>query len=432
MNREDAGGSDTAVTRRDFVKASAVAAGSSFAALQLGAARSAHAAGSDAIRIGLIGCGGRGTGAAINALEASDATRIVALADVLPDRLDGSRGHLAERGERGKVSDERCHVGFDAYRELLAGDVDMVILATPPHFRPIHLEAAVNAGRHVFMEKPVAVDPTGIRKVFAAGDMAAKKKLSIVAGTQRRHQQRYREAMQRVRDGALGKIVSGRCYWNQGGLWMHEPRAEWTDMEWQLRNWLYFTWLSGDHIVEQHVHNIDVLNWAIGTHPIKAYGMGGRQVRTDPNYGHIFDHFAIEFEYPQQIHVTSMCRQMDGCTDRVAEAIHGSEGMCDMSWQGATITGKAPWRFEVKERSAYVQEHMDLVASIHGGTYYNEARQVAESTLTAIMGRMSAYTGQEVTWEQAVNSKLDLTPAAYEFGPMPMPAVAMPGQTKLI
>jgi predicted dehydrogenase len=435
MNTIQDGDREGSVTRRDFVKATAAVAAGSLTASSLAVARSAHAAGSDAIRIGLIGCGGRGSGAALNALEASPRTRIVALADVFQDRIDDRRGPLAERDERAKVADDRCYVGFDAYKALLAdGDVDMVILATPPHFRPMHLEAAVKTGCHVFMEKPVAVDPAGIRKVIAAGEEAGRKGLSIVAGTQRRHQKCYHAAMKKIRDGAIGEIVGGSCYWNQGGLWCAERQPDWSDMEWQLRNWLYFTWLSGDHIVEQHVHNIDVMNWAIGTHPAKALGMGGRQVRTDPVYGHIFDHFAIQFDYSGDVHVLSMCRQIDGCANRVNEVIRGSRGVAVTDWSTPHIRGETSWRFEGDNPNPYVLEHKDLVASITGeGTHYNEARQVAESTLCAIMGRMSAYTGQEVTWEQAMSSKLDLSPPEYSFEvELPVPPVAMPGQTELV
>jgi len=422
------------VTRRDFLNASAVAATAPLAAAQIAAARQAYGSGSDRVRVGLIGCGGRGTGAAHNCLAASDQVAIVALADVFRDRLDACREQLMAQGDRAKVADDRCYVGFDAYRELIASDLDMVILATPPHFRPMHLEEAIRNRRHVFMEKPVAVDPTGIRKVIAAADEADRLGLSIVAGTQRRHERSYLEAMSRMRDGAVGDIVSARCYWNMGGLWMKTPRPEWTDMEWQLRNWLYFTWLSGDHICEQHIHNLDVVNWAVGSHPIKAAGMGGRQVRTDPDYGHIFDHFAIEYEYPNHVLVTSMCRQTDGCWNRVAESVRGTEGWCEMSPGQAVIEGAAPWRFTENNPNPYVEEHRDLLASIDGSTTrLNEGRRVAESTLTAIMGRMSAYTGKEVTWEQAMNSKLDLTPATgYVFGSMPMPPVPMPGRTALI
>jgi predicted dehydrogenase len=279
------------------------------------------------------------------------------------------------------------------------------------------------------MEKPVAVDPTGIRSVITSSELAAQKNLAIVAGTQRRHQKCYLETMRRIHDGEIGEIVGGDCHWNQGGLWYHRQKEGWSDMEWQLRNWLYFTWLSGDHIVEQHVHNIDVMNWALRATPLRAVGMGGRQVRTGPEFGQIFDHFSVEFEYPGGVWITSTCRQIDGCAGNVSENVVGTRGRSDPSrW----IKGATDWRFEGKSPNAYVQEHTDLIASIRAGAPLNEGKRIAESTLSAIMGRMSTYTGQEVTWEQALNSKLDLTPPHYEFGDLEVPEVAMPGKTKLI
>ncbi len=411
------------ITRREFVKAgAAVGAG-------LIAAPLVHAGGSDAIAVGVIGCGGRGTGAAHDALQASPRVRIVALADVFRDRLEECRRRLAASAPgRATVSRQRSWAGFDAYSALLATELDLVILATPPHFRPAHFAAAIAAGRHVFREKPVAVDPAGVRTVLAAADAADRAGLSVVAGTQRRHEASYLEAIGRVHDGAIGRIVSARCSWNMGGLWMYPRLPEWSDMEWQLRNWLYFTWLSGDHIVEQHVHNLDVVNWAVGSHPVRAMGMGGRQVRTGPEYGQVFDHFAIEYEYPGDVFVTSFCRQTDGCASRVEEAIHGTDGfLVTRSGFARMESAAGSWVFEGENPNPYVQEHVELVASISGGTRVNEARAVAESTLTAIMGRMSAYTGQEITWEQALESPLDLTPPAYGFGDLPVAPVARPG-----
>lgn len=423
----------TPVTRREFVKTAALAAAAS--AVPASIARAAWAGGNETFRIGVIGCGGRGTGAAFNALEADPATQIVALADLFPDRLESSRRHLAEHetfGARAKVDPDRCHTGFDAYKQLLAGELDAVILATPPHFRPMHFAAAVAARKHVFMEKPVAVDGPGAKLVMEIGDAAKLLGLCVVAGTQRRHENSYLAAMQKIRESqALGKIVSARCYWNQGGLWVHNRKPEYSDMEWQCRNWLYFGWLSGDHIVEQHVHNLDVINWAIGSHPAKCMGMGGRQVRTGPEYGNIFDHFAVEYIYPDGEHVMSMCRQIEGTASRCEEVIHGSRGTALLRPGLARITGENSWRHDGPNNNPYAQEHTNLYAAIRAGKPINEARQVAESTLTAIMGRMSAYTGQEVTWEQALNSTMRLGPSTYEFGPVEVPDVAVPGRTKL-
>lgn len=421
-------------SRRDFIK---TAAGTSIAAAVLPSFASGWTnGGADTVRVGVIGCGGRGTGAAFNALEAHPSTRIVALADLFPDRLDGARNYLtnsedfADRVEIG----ERAFTGFDCYERLLAlKEIDVVILATPPGFRPIHFQAAVNAGKHVFMEKPVAVDPAGVRTVIAAAEQAKARNLSVVAGTQRRHERCYLEAMRRIRDGAIGDVHSARCAWNQGGLWVHERQPGYTDMEWQCRNWLYFCWLSGDHINEQHVHNLDVVNWAFGAHPTSAFGMGGRQVRTDAKYGDIYDHFAVEYEYEGGRRCLSFCRQQDGTDGRVEESIYGTRGTLTSRPGFALISGENEWRFTGPNGNPYADEHVNLLASIRGdGPYCNEARQVAESTLTAIMGRMSAYTGKRVTWDQAMNSALDLSPAAYAFGDLPVGPVPMPGRTPLI
>jgi predicted dehydrogenase len=292
----------------------------------------------------------------------------------------------------------------------------------------MHLRAAIEAGKHVFMEKPVAVDPVGVRSVIESSDLAAQKRLAIVAGTQRRHHLGYIETMKRIHDGAIGDIVAAQVYWNQGGLWMHPRKPGWTDMEWQVRNWLYFTWLSGDQIVEQHIHNIDVANWALQAHPVKAVGVGGRQARVAPAYGHVFDHFGVEFEYPNGARILSMCRQIDGTAAQVGEHIVGTKGTSDAhTW----IRGKKSWRMESEVPNPYQQEHTDLIESIRAGKPLNEGRQVAESTLTAIMGREVAYTGQVITWEEILNAELDLVPETFAFGPLPFPPVAIPGVTKL-
>jgi len=431
--------SQVGLSRRDFVKASTLAAAAVSVPATSWAGNLFHARGSDTIRMGMIGCGGRGTGAAGNSLNASPNIRIVAMGDVFKERLDSSLANLKSdeytipHADRIDVKDEHKFVGFDAYKQVLASDVDAVILATPPHFRPIHFAAAIDAGKHVFFEKPVAVDAAGIRAVIAAGEKAAQKNLACVTGTQRRHENCYLEAMTRLRGGAIGKVLSARCYWNQGSLWMHPREAAWTDMEWQLKNWLYFTWLSGDHIVEQHVHNLDVCNWAIDAHPLKAWAMGGREVRKGPEYGHVFDHFAVEYEYPGGVTMNSFCRQIEGCADRVEEFVQGTEGtMLTRSGQ-AMIDGKTKWKYSGdSEVNPYQQEHVDMIKSIMDGKPLNEAKRIAESTLTAIMGRMAAYTGKMVTWEQALNSKENLAPAKYEFASLPVPPVAVPGRTLLI
>jgi len=430
-------------TRRDFLKSSAVAAGAAVAT-QL-SLPSVHAAGSDVIKVGVIGCGGRGSGAAEDVLRSAKGVTIHALGDVFKFRVDGARNHLDRLAKSDKIKelgntvdvDGRCFVGLDAYKQVIDSGANYIILATTPGFRPTHLEAAVAAGKNIFTEKPVAVDGPGIRKVCAAYEEAQKKGLHIAAGTQRRHQAPYLETIKRIHDGAIGDLVGGQFYWNQNILWEHiselskhpEHKAEITgDVALQIYNWYNYTWLCGDHIVEQHVHNLDVMNWAFGTHPVSAVGMGFR-TRTDPNYGHIYDFFAIDFEMPKGIHTLSMCRQISNCANKIGERLVGTKGMCDVDQY--TINGK---RVAQREKiSPYVQEHTDLIESIRTGKPLNELKNVAESTLTAIMGRMSAYTGKKVTWEQALNSQEDLMPKELTLDmSKPVDPVAIPGKTKFV
>jgi len=387
-------------------------------------------AGSDEIRVGVIGCGGRGTGAAVDCVKSAPGVRIVALGDLVQDRVEGSRDRLAGNEEikaNVDVPSDRVFWGFDNYKKVLDCDINMVILAEPPGFRPCSFKAAIDAGKHVFMEKPVAVDAPGVRSILLSGTNARRKKLGVVTGTIKRHQASYVETVKRIHAGAVGKILSAQCYFNTGELWNHGRKPEWSDMEWQCRNWLYFTWLSGDHIVEQHVHNLDVINWALKSHPVKCVAMGGRQVRTDPAYGHIYDHFTVEYEYPDGVRMMSMCRQTDGCANNVSERVVGTKGWSNCS---GMIQGKNEWKYEGEAPSPYIQEHTDLITSIREGKPLNEARQIAESSLTAIMGRMSAYTGQEITWDQALHSEENLMPEKLEFGPLPVAPVAVPGKTQ--
>ncbi len=429
------------LSRRDFLKASATAA----SAAVFAAAPGAYAAGSDTIKIGIIGCGGRGTGAVSNCILSAPNVELVAMADMFEDRIRKSMQNLRAGAqyidkvppEKIKVTAETTFTGFDAYKKVMETDVNLVILTTPPHFRPIHLKAAVEAGKNVFMEKPVAVDPVGIRSVIVSSEMAAQKNLSIVAGTQRRHQPHYLELMKRIHAGDIGEVVAAQCYWMQGWVrqwgFFNARKPGWSDMEWQLRNWYYFTWLSGDCIVEQHVHNIDVVNWAIGDHPKKALGMGGREVRVEPEFGNIYDHFAVEYEYPNGARVLSMARQIEGCAGRVSEYIVGTKGTCYTDGSNGYIKGPNKYRYDGESSDPYVAEHADLIDGIRNAKPLNEGKRVAESTMTAIMGRMSAYTGRELKWDWVMNaSKLDLTPDKYELGPMPVAPVAMPGKTQLI
>ncbi len=419
-------------SRRDFLAASAGLAAGIIAAPALSFGSPLRRS-KDTIRVGVVGCGGRGTGAATDSLSADPNVQIVAIGDLFPDRLKSCREYLtSQEAKRVDLPENRCFVGWDAYKQVLDCDVDLLIFATPPHFRHIHVAEAIARKKHVFMEKPVAVDPFGVRSILDSAAKADASSLALVTGTQRRHERCYLELMHRIQEGQLGRIVAAKCYWNQGGLWNHGRKPEWSDMEWQVRNWLYFTWLSGDHIVEQHVHNIDAVNWALGAHPVRCVGMGGRQVRTDPAYGHIFDHFAIEYEYPDGTVCHSYCRQIDGCSGRVEEVIVGTEGTSYSASGRARIEGKNAWKFEGDNPNPYVVEHADMIASIRAGKPLNEGKRIAESTLTAIMGRMAAYTGKPVSWEQAMNSTLHLGPANYGFGPLPVDAVAVPGRTPLI
>ena len=432
-------------SRRDFLKTTAVA-GTALAA-NMSLLANVHAGSSDMIKVGLIGCGGRGKGTVDNVLHAAPNVTIYALADVFKDRLDDCRQHankvakeekIKSLGNKVDVSDDRCFIGFDAYEKVIAC-CDYIMLATPPGFRPIHLAAAVAAGKNIFTEKPVATDATGIRKVLAAYDEARKKKLCIVAGTQRRHQAHYLETLKQLHDGAIGEITGGRCYWNQGDIWAHERKAGWSDMVYQLRNWYHFTWLCGDHITEQHVHNLDAINWIIGSTPVNAVGMGGRQVQTAPKYGESFDHFAVDYEYPKGVHVLSMCRQIPGCEGNVSEAVSGAKGFCLTSDHKAggvikDLSGQNVWHREKRDEDIdpYIQEHTDLIAAIRSGNEINELKRVAESTMTAILGRMSAYTGLKLTWEKALHSREDLLPPKIDWEvSLPPAKLPVPGKTKL-
>lgn len=415
-------------TRREFIRdATAVAVGTA-AVTSFQGLTGAYAAGSDEIRVGLVGCGGRGTGAAGNVLAAAKGVRIVALADAFKDRLDACRERLAaQHPDTATVSPDRCFVGLDAYKQLLQTDVNYVILASPPGFRPIHIKAAIEAGKHTFAEKPVAVDAAGVRSCLEMAGEVTKRGIALGAGTQYRHFDPYIQSMKRIHGGEIGTLTGARGFYNTGELWKRDRQEGWSDLENQMRNWLYYTWLSGDHLVEQAIHNVDALNWAFNGHPIKAIGTGGRQVRTAPEFGHIYDHFTIVYEYPDDAFATMMCRQQNGTDKKVANEFTGTKGTAYVL-PDYYIKGANPWKYDVAEpNDMYVQEHTDLIASIRAGKPANELKEVAESSLTAIMGRMSAYTGKTITWEQALNAPESLMPAKLEWGPMPTPPVPMPG-----
>ena len=389
------------------------------------------------LKAGLVGCGGRGTGAAINFLKAGPNLEISAIADVFQDRLDSCRTKLKE--EMGvEIPDDKVFLGFDAYKQVIDAGVDIVILATPPYFRPEHFQACVDARKHVFMEKPVAVDPVGVRAVIAAARRAESIGLTVVTGTQRRHQRDYIETYKKVAgEGAIGKIVAANAYWNQAKLWHRDRKPEWNDMEFMIRDWVNWSWLSGDHIVEQHVHNIDVVNWFTGKFPVKAVSFGARHRRVT---GDQYDMFSTDFVYDDEVHMHSMCRQINGCANNVSEYIRGTEGASNCRNTIFDLEGNVTWEYNYPtdesgqpmknvKISPYDQEHIDLVTAIRTDKPLNEAEATAKSTLTGIMGRISAYTGKDVTWEEMMNSDLQLGPKEIKFGEVKMEfPVPVPGE----
>jgi predicted dehydrogenase len=417
------------LSRRDFVKISAATTGAAIVASAMTNQVMGATSGSDRIRVGVIGCGGRGTGAAQNCLDSAPGVEIVALGDLFQNQVESAQKKL-------KLTNVQKFWGFDAFKKVIASDVDLVILTTPPGFRPMHFEAAVAANKHVFLEKPVAVDPVGCRAVIAAAKLAKEKKLAVVAGTQRRHQPSYIETMKRIHGGEIGELVGGQCYWNGDGIWFRakdDPKNPWvaklSDFEWQCWNWYHWDWLSGDQIVEQHLHNLDVMNWAFGGPPAKFYGMGGRQTRGDIP-GNIWDHFAVEMEYPNGARVMSMCRHTPKSSTRVSERVVGTRGTSDCA---TSIKGEKAYVFAGTTPNPYVQEHTDLIASIRSGQPLNEGEQVAISTLTAIGGRISAYTGREIKWQWLVEgSKLDIFPKECKPGAGIFTPVPIPGKTELV
>jgi predicted dehydrogenase len=383
------------------------------------------------LKAGLIGCGERGTGAALNFLKAGPNLKVVALADVLKDHLDTCRQTLATKAQQ-QIADDHCFIGFDAYKKLLDTDVDIMLNATPPHFRPIHFDAAVEAKKHCFIEKPVAVDAPGVRAVLATGQKAAAYNLCVVTGTQRRHDRAYNATYNRVSHGAIGKIVGASCRWNGAALWYTPKKKEWSDMEAMIRDWANWAWLSGDHYVEQHVHNLDTILWFTGMNPAKAVGVGGRARRVT---GDQFDFFAVQFTYENGTRLESMARQIDGCANDVSEYVVGTEGYTNCKNTIFDPTGKVVWKYQEagadpgkSKFNAYDQEHVDFVTAIRRNQTINEAEHVAHATLTAVMGRTAAYTGQEVTWDAIMDSKEHLGPTEYAMGPVPIKAVVpVPG-----
>lgn len=437
-------------SRRNFLFRSA-AAGAATLAIH----RGAHAAGSDVIRVGLVGCGDRGAGAAANALNADPGVRLVAMAEAFGDRLEKSLARLKKMyPQQVEVDPSRSFVGFDSYRQLIASGVDVVLLATPPHFRPAHLKACIEAGKHVFVEKPVGVDATGVRSVQASCALARQKKLNVVSGLCWRYDTVIRETVKRIHDGAIGRVVAVQTNRNLGFLWQRPRKPEWTEMEFQMRNWYYFTWLSGDHNVEQQIHGIDKCMWALKDEaPVQAWGTSGRQVRTDPMWGDIYDHHAVVYEFASGARMYAFARQQPGCFNDYSEVLLGTKGRCDL--QKGRIEGETNWSYGSQAgdlsgfggrlrkgglRPMHQVEQDELFAAIRAGRVINNGDYMCQSTMVGILGRTVGYTGQQITWEQMKQSKLDLSPQRYAFDAEPPTRrdaegkypVAMPGMTKFV
>ena len=388
------------------------------------------------LKVGVVGCGGRGSGAVVDLLNAADGIKVTALGDTFSDRLESLRKNLKEQHGQ-DVPAENCFIGFDAYRKVIDSGVDMVIMATPPVFRPGHFRYATEKGVHSFLEKPVAVDPKGYRTVIATARQAKAKGLCVVTGTQRHHERPYVEAFQKIQQGYIGEITGGNVYWNQGMLWYRERQAGWSDMEWMIRDWVNWKWLSGDHIIEQHVHNIDVFLWMSGLKPVKATGFGNRNRRVT---GDQYDQFSVDFEFENGIHLHSMCRQINGCSNNIGEYIQGTKG----SWNSYNheikdLAGNVVWKYDAdaanaafKQHNPYVLEHVDWVNHIRKGEAHDEAEACAISTLAGVMGREAAYTGATVTWDEISASAQDYMPEKLEMGRMDMSkyTVPVPGSSK--
>lgn len=427
--------------RRDFLKTSISLSGS--ALLAGSPLMGAYASGSDVIKVALIGCGGRGIGAAYDTLNSGTPVKIVAMADAFREQIDTAYEHIAKKhADKLDVPEERKFVGFDAYKQAI-GLADVVLLATSPGFRPMHFEEAIRQGKHVFMEKPVAVDIPGIRSVLATAEEAKRKKLNVVVGLQRRYQRNYITGVEQIHQGAIGEIVSGQVYWNSGGVWCRPRTPGQTEMEYQMRNWYYFTWLCGDHFVEQHIHNIDVANWAKGAYPVSAQGTGSRAWRIGKDYGEIYDNHSVEFTYADGAVIYSQARHFEGTTDRVDETLQGTKGNAYFSWDGRSIL--TDWKKQEVFRhptsdsvNPYLQEHVELFAAVKNGDYkYNDTEHAAYSNLTAIIGRLASYSGHVIKWDDALKSNLSLMPETLAWDALPkvLPGegglypCAIPGQT---
>ena len=421
----------TPANRRQFLKSSTAAAVTAGTLATLPVGRSAHAAGDDVLKVGLVGCGGRGSGAASQALRADSNCKLVAMADAFEDRLEASLKRLKEDEEINQKIDvpkEQRFVGLDAYQKLIETDVDVVLLATPPGFRPLQLEACVKAGKHVFAEKPVAVDAPGVRKVLEICEQAKKKQLSIVSGLCLRYSYGFRETIKRLHDGQMGNILNVEANDYRGPLWLRPPEPGDSEMKAQIRNWYYHTWLSGDFNVEQHVHYLDISAWIMGGYPDSAIGLGGRIQRTEEKFGQIFDHHAVCYQYEDGRRVYSYCRQQRNCKNRINCLVSCAEGFGEVSERRLRL---GSWKYDGKKNNIYQTEHDELFASIRDGKPINNGEYMSKSTLMAILGRMVTYTGKEITWDEALNSKEDLSPPSYDWN-AELPAMKkwVPGVTE--
>ncbi len=419
------------ISRRRFLSASGAAvAGAGLTARA--AAMPVHVGGSDVIRVGLIGCGGRGTGAASNALAADKGVELVAMGDLFADRLESSLSSLqhSEHKDRVKVDANHRFVGWDNYQGVIE-NCDVVLMAEAPHFRPQHLRAAIDAGKHVFCEKPVATDAPGLRHVMASAEMARQKDLNLVSGLCYRYQDAKRDVISQVHDGAVGDIVALQCTYNTGALWHRGRQPQWTEMEYQCRNWLYFTWLSGDHIAEQSIHSLDKILWAMKDEmPVKVTASGGRSVRVEPEFGNVYDHFNTVFEWQSGVKLFHSCRQWHETDGDVSDFVFGTKGVAAI--QTHAITGEMPWRHRGDPGDMYQFEHDELFRSIREGKPINNGDYMCKATLMALMGRLAAYTGKTLTADQVLASEEDLSPKSYAFGDAPEPIIAVPGKTKFV
>jgi predicted dehydrogenase len=423
----------SAATRREFMKKAVVAGGALAGGLAL--ERAVHAAGDDTLKIALIGCGGRGKSAAVNALSADPNTVLTVLADIFPDQLEQGRKVLSnqEVGSRVQLTDDHCFSDFDAYKSVMQTDVDVVLLCTTPHFRPAHLRAAIEAGKHVFCEKPVAVDGPGVRHVLETVEMARQKNLSIVSGLCWRYDYGVLETMKRIHDGAIGDVLNVQENYLTNPLWHRGRQPQWSEMEYQIRNWLYFTWLSGDHIVEQHVHSLDKALWLQKDQPpTRCFGLGGRQQRTQPKWGNIYDHFAVCYEWANGAKAFAYTRQMSDCFTDVEDYVIGRSGTAQVLANTIKPAGGSAWKYTGDAPSMYDLEHVALFKGIRSGNVLNNGTYMSYSTLMAIMGREACYTGQAITWDEAMNSQTQLAPKEYVWGEAPPAVIAMPGESKFV